>query len=153
MKTNPRHTHALRWQDTNALWLFSEQKAKRAAVSANASRYVKERRKVDVEFKIMCNLRGRIRAALGGLGKSKKTREILGCGRLKFINHLRRQFAPGMTWENYGQWHIDHIRPCSSFDLTDPSQQEECFNYMNLQPLWAADNFKKSDTWNSLETR
>lgn len=49
-----------------------------------------------------------------------------------------------MSWENYGEWHIDHIKPCSSFDLSDPKQQKECFNYTNLQPLWAIDNLKKS---------
>ena len=48
-----------------------------------------------------------------------------------------------MSWENYGKWHIDHIIPCNIFDLTIPSQQEECFNWKNLQPLWAADNLRK----------
>jgi DNA/RNA endonuclease G (NUC1) len=52
-----------------------------------------------------------------------------------------------MNWENYGKngWHIDHIIPCASFDLTDPKQQKNCFHYTNLQPLWAADNIRKSD--------
>lgn len=54
-----------------------------------------------------------------------------------------------MSWENYGfyGWHIDHIKPCSKFDLTDPKQQEQCFHYSNLQPLWAIENFKKSDKY------
>jgi hypothetical protein len=46
----------------------------------------------------------------------------------------------------YG-WHIDHIRPVSSFDLSDPAQVQECFHFSNLQPLWAIDNIKKSDSW------
>jgi hypothetical protein len=50
-----------------------------------------------------------------------------------------------MSWKNYGKWHIDHIRPCSSFDLSDPQQQRTCFNYSNLQPLWAKDNLNKSN--------
>ena len=47
------------------------------------------------------------------------------------------------AWDNYGEWHIDHIRPCSSFDLTIQEQQVQCFNYKNLQPLWAIDNISK----------
>lgn len=50
-----------------------------------------------------------------------------------------------MTWANYGKsgWHIDHIKPCASFDLSDPDQQKACFHYSNLQPLWAFDNLSK----------
>ena len=48
-----------------------------------------------------------------------------------------------MTRKNYGLWHVDHIKPCFSFDLTDPEQQKICFHYTNLQPLWALENIKK----------
>ena len=52
-----------------------------------------------------------------------------------------------MTWENFmkGEIHIDHIRPCSSFNLSDTEEQRKCFNYKNLQPLWAVDNLRKAD--------
>lgn len=55
-----------------------------------------------------------------------------------------------MTWENYGfyTWHIDHIRPCASFDLSDPEQQKICFNYKNMQPLWAHENLSKHAKYN-----
>ena len=49
-----------------------------------------------------------------------------------------------MTWDNYGEWHIDHIKPCCGFDLTDFEQQKKCFHYTNLQPLWAKDNITKN---------
>jgi hypothetical protein len=52
-----------------------------------------------------------------------------------------------MTLDNYGEWHVDHIRPCSSFDLSIPSEQEKCFHFSNLQPLWAIDNLRKSDKY------
>ena len=57
--------------------------------------------------------------------------------------YLQGKFKEGMHWNNLGKWHIDHIRPCASFDLTDPEQQKQCFHYTNLQPLWAAENIRK----------
>ena len=59
--------------------------------------------------------------------------------------HIESLFRPGMTWENYGfrGWHIDHIIPCSYFDLSIDENQLICFNFKNLQPLWQPDNFKK----------
>ena len=69
--------------------------------------------------------------------------KLLGCSSEFLRQHLERQFKPGMSWENHGQWHLDHIKPCASFDLSKPEQQRICFNYKNLQPLWAIDNMKK----------
>jgi len=54
---------------------------------------------------------------------------------------------PGQSFENYGTaWHVDHIRPCASFDLSDPEQQRQCFHFTNLQPLWDEINLEKSDS-------
>ena len=75
--------------------------------------------------------------------KAGRTRDLVGCTWAELRQHLESRFQPGMSWENRSQWHIDHIRPCASFDLTDPEQQKECFHYSNLQPLWAEDNIKK----------
>lgn len=108
--------------------------------------YVRGRR-TDLDFKLQHNLRNRLRKALQGRSKSARTLELIGCD----IGFLRRwleaKFQPGMTWENYGGWHIDHIMPCASFDLSDPVQQRTCFRWTNLQPLWAADNIRKSDNY------
>lgn len=77
--------------------------------------------------------------------KESKTRTLLGTSFKNVRQHLEKQFQEGMTWDNHGLygWHIDHIRPCCSFDLTKESEQKKCFNYTNLQPLWAIDNIKK----------
>lgn len=63
--------------------------------------------------------------------------------------HLERQFLPGMTWENRGEWHIDHIRPLCSFQFQTPDcpQFREAWALTNLQPLWAQDNLKKGGRW------
>ena len=56
---------------------------------------------------------------------------------------LEAKFKEGMTWENHGEWHIDHIKPCVSFNLLDENEQKKCFHYTNLQPLWASENLSK----------
>jgi hypothetical protein len=97
-----------------------------------------------------------------GLGKdiitgkllTKQCLELLGCAIEKVVKHIEAQFKEGMAWDNYGyySWHIDHIKPCDAFDLTDPAQRAaaqraECFHYTNLQPLWAEDNLAKGAKW------
>jgi hypothetical protein len=71
--------------------------------------------------------------------------EIIGCNTKTLKIHLESQFKDGMTWDNYGMygWHIDHIKPCAAFDLTDIEEQKKCFHYSNMQPLWADENIKK----------
>jgi len=104
------------------------------------------------EFRLLDNLRRRVRSALAGIGeKSLTTLRLIGCSASAFRAYLEKQFRPGMTWENYGnrkgQWSIDHIRPCVSFDLTNPEQQRQCFHFSNCQPLWVEENCRKHDTY------
>ena len=73
--------------------------------------------------------------------------ELTGCSKNDLLKHLESKFTEGMTFENYGEWHIDHIRPCASFNLEDPEEQKKCFHWTNLQPLWALDNIRKGDKW------
>lgn len=90
--------------------------------------------------------RGRIHNAINGV-KGKHTIEYLGCDNKELYNHLEKQFKDGMTWENKGEWHIDHIRPCASFNLELEEERIKCFHYSNLQPLWASDNLSKGDKY------
>jgi len=93
------------------------------------------------------NLRSRIGSAIKHCygEKSTSTMKLLGCTVNEVRDHIESQFTEGMTWDNYGEWHIDHIKPCASFDLTIDEEQKKCFHYSNLQPLWAEDNIRKSD--------
>ncbi len=109
--------------------------------------YARKRRKTDISFKLLCYLRNRIYYALIGKNKSKSTRNLIGCSVEQLKSHLQSKFTKGMAWNNYGKWHVDHIKPCCSFDLSKPEEQEKCFNYTNLQPLWAKDNLRKSGTF------
>ncbi len=76
---------------------------------------------------------------------SETTKQLLGCDMQFLKRHLSSKWTEGMSWENYGKWHIDHIIPCAEFDLTNQDQRNKCFHYSNLQPLWARDNHMKSD--------
>jgi len=107
--------------------------------------YHNNRRKIDIEHKIICNLRSRLNKALKGFNKLETTTKLIGCSTYQLKKYLESQFKPGMSWNNYGSWHIDHIKPCANFDMTKATEQKKCFNYTNLQPLWALDNIKKSN--------
>jgi hypothetical protein len=106
-------------------------------------KYEKERFKIDPNYKLIKYTRNRIKSVLKGIYKSKSTIKLLGCSIEECWQHLESKFQPGMTRENHGLWHVDHIRPCALFDLKCPVQQLACFHYTNLQPLWAIDNIKK----------
>jgi hypothetical protein len=113
---------------------------------------VKERIKIynkvyrnTLHYKIKDGMRKRIMRALkkDGGKKSKRTMKLVGCtvGQLK--QYIEKKFKPGMSWEQRNSFHIDHIIPCASFDLTKLSEQKKCFHYTNLQPLYPIENIKK----------
>lgn len=112
--------------------------------------YINKREKIDPGFKITNRLRHRVGMACKGKNAKKnyKFKEYIGCSISDLLNHLESKFSIGMNLNNYGKWHIDHIIPCSKFDLTNPEQQRVCFHYTNLQPMWAIDNIKKGDKYN-----
>ena len=105
--------------------------------------YYKQRKCADINYKIRCNLSVRIYNALRGNIKSKSTMKLISCSIENLKQHLEQKFTKGMTWKNYGKWHVDHIKPCCLFNLSKPKEQCKCFHYTNLQPLWAKDNFRK----------
>ena len=111
------------------------------------SNYVKNRYQKENNFKLKMLLRHRIYMALKGIAKSKKTKDLLGCTVEQLWVHLEKSFKPGMNRENYGKWHVDHIRPCASFNLSNPEEQSKCFHYTNLQALWAYENISKSNKY------
>jgi hypothetical protein len=108
--------------------------------------YMRKYRKI-LNNKIKTNLRYRVWSVLKGVSKSKSTMQLVGCSIKFLIKYLELRFMKDMSWHNYGLygWHIDHIIPCASFDLSKPEEQRKCFHYTNLQPLWAFDNLSKND--------
>jgi hypothetical protein len=129
----------------NADKILQQKKVYRINNRDSRNLYYRNKYKNDINHRVAMCQRIRIWHALKGIGKHTSTMELLGCTIEELRAHLEAQFQDGMSWDNRGYygWHIDHIRPCASFDLTVPEQQKECFNYRNLQPLWARDNMSK----------
>lgn len=106
---------------------------------------IKERKMFDPAFRASSALRTRLCGLVRKIG-ARSISLSLSCEALRA--HLEPQFKPGMTWENYGSaWHVDHIKPCALFDFTKPEEAAACFALSNLQPLWAAENIRKSDKY------
>jgi hypothetical protein len=108
-------------------------------------KWINNKLKKDPHFKLKQQLSHRLYLALKSNVKSKRTKDLLGCTIEELWIHLEKSFKPGMTRENYGKWHVDHIIPCSNFDLSKPEEQTKCFHYTNLQALWAHENLSKSN--------
>lgn len=109
------------------------------------NQYQKLKYNTNTHFKIAKILRNRFREALQGNIKTQTAINLLGCSIDELKSYLSNQFKPEMTWENHGEiWEIDHIIPCSKFDLTDIEQQKQCFNFLNLQPLFKTTEIAES---------
>lgn len=111
--------------------------------------YERTRKSNDPIYKLINNFRTAIYQVLkeNNVQKNGHYFEILKYKPDELISHLEKQFIDGMNWENYGQWHVDHIRPISSFKITEIGDDEfmKCWSLENLQPLWGIDNIKKSN--------
>jgi hypothetical protein len=111
------------------------------------NKYRQKEYKNNVFFRISSIARARIIKALKNNQKQGYTIDLLGCSIRYLKSYLEKKFTKDMNWENWGigknKWQIDHIIPCCAFDLTKKLEQKKCFNYKNLQPLWAVDNYAK----------
>jgi len=118
--------------------------------------YIKNRYQTDINFR----LRKKLTTTLWNNLKKQKTNKLLsiipllGCTVDECKQYLESQFKPEMNWNNHGEiWEIDHIKPCSSFDLTDIEQQKQCFHYTNLQPLFKTTQIAESFGYNEIGNR
>lgn len=105
------------------------------------------RRRTDPSFRLKNNTRTAVWTCLKerNVAKYRSTFELLGYTIEELMNHLEKQFSDGMTWDNYGEWHVDHIKPMASFEFTSTDDEgfKECWSLNNLQPLWGKDNLSK----------
>lgn len=135
------------WYERNADYAKAKSKEYRevnkATLLEQSKRYRKIRETNDPVFKLARRVRTLIYIKIrsGGYTKRSKTHAILGCSFSELMTHISQQFTNGMSWENYGDWHIDHITPIASAKTEEDVIRLN--HYTNLQPLWALDNLVK----------
>jgi hypothetical protein len=111
--------------------------------------YEKNRKSNDPLYKLISNFRTAIYQVLkeNNIKKNGHYFEILKYTPEQLINHLEKQFSDEMTWDNYGDWHVDHKHPISLYNIKEIGDNEfmKCWSLDNLQPMWGVDNIKKSN--------
>jgi hypothetical protein len=146
-ETPDRLREQLAWTKANQSLLEAISRARDRVDIAVKGAYIRNREKADVEFCLLQRIRSRMGAVLRGKARERSTLRLIGCSLPELKAHLEGQFKTGMAWSNYGEWHVDHVRPCASFDFSDPTSLSLCFHYTNLQPMWGQDNIKKNSRW------
>jgi len=135
------------WREANRDKIKTKEKAWREANRDKTKAHYNNRIKTNIQYKLSRRLRSRLYKALRGNFKNGSAVTDLGCSIDELKMHLESKFQYGMNWDNWSfeGWHIDHIKPLASFDLTDRKQLLLACHYTNLQPLWAIDNLSKGD--------
>lgn len=138
-------------------WRINNPDRKRAANKAwsisnpekmlESSRASKRKRRLDGCVRLFESISEQMRQALRGEKDGKRWESLVGYTRTQLVRHIERQFLRKMSWDNYGDWHIDHIVPASSFVYAsvDDAEFHACWALTNLRPLWALDNIEKRD--------
>lgn len=105
----------------------------------------KAQQESNLNYRIKRAIRARLKTALAKDYKKESSISYLGCDLEHFKDYMSNLFTENMSWDNYGEWHIDHIKPLSLFDLSKEEEIKKAQHYTNLQPLWAKDNILKSN--------
>lgn len=131
--------------DPNKWRLYQKEYGLKNKVALNEKKktYQNKRRKTDIKYRLIESQRSRVNKFLKEKSKSVTTKELLGCSLDYFKKYLEDKFQFGMTWDNYGDWEIDHIYPFSKAKSLE--DLKILFHYSNTQPLWAANNLLKSN--------
>lgn len=106
--------------------------------------YTRRKMASDKSFLFSARMRRILHATLRGKYTDAVVEKNFGCGTLDLVDHIAAQFKPGMSWDNHGEWEIDHRIPCRAFDCADPEQRAACWHFTNMRPLWASENREKN---------
>jgi len=134
-RTHMREYHA-KWREEN-----------KEHVNEYKRKYERERKANDPKYRLGANTRTALYTCLkeAKVDKYRSTFELLGYSLDELMVHLEAKFTDGMTWDNYGEWHVDHMIPMALYDFisTECAEFKECWSLSNLQPLWGVDNLSK----------
>lgn len=148
LATNPdrRKEHTRKYREANREYC-REYNRKWAMENHEKQRECNRRFRQNPKNRIRDSISAGINIALKSGKNGKSWESLVGYTLNDLTNHLESQFSKGMAWNNYGAWHIDHIKPVSHFNFDSPEDQEfkECWSLWNLQPLWAFDNQSKGN--------
>jgi hypothetical protein len=116
---------------------------------ARRNAWFKKRAERDPVWRLNRNTRNAVYQSLKGLKRGQRWTELVGYTLEDLRQHIEKQFVDGMAWHNIGEWHVDHIRPMASFNITGPDCPgfKAAWALENLQPLWARDNIRKGARW------
>jgi hypothetical protein len=147
-KSNDKHFHRCKECQKPREWTKDKQKLSEKKYCNNNKEKLQEKwrkRSENIQFRVKQRLSARIKSALKEvyLRKTNRTYEYIGCSYDFLKKWIEYQFQNEMTWNNIGLWHIDHVIPCASFDLTKSESISECFSWKNLRPCWAEENMIK----------
>jgi Iap family predicted aminopeptidase len=140
---NKRKIYNLENQDKIEEYWKKYYKLNKQKIIKRVSNYSSNRKKIDSFYRLKATIRTRISDCISGRGyiKDKTSQKLLGTKFEKVKSHLEKLFTEGMSWDNYGKWHVDHIMPLVS--AKNKEELYKLFHYKNLQPLWAIDNLRK----------
>ena len=138
--------HCRRYQDSEYKErMIAKSKKWRVENRERYNTYARNKYKKDIAYRLKNVLRSRVGHAIRKEQKVGSAIQDLGCSIAAFRLYIENQFEEGMSWDNWGRdgWHLDHVLPLASFDLTNRMEFLEAANWLNYQPLWAADNIAK----------
>jgi len=141
-----KRAHQKKWREENPEQISERMKKRREENREKILAYRRRQYRENPIFRLLNNMRTGLRHCLAGVRKNSRTMQYVNMTPDELMDYLEGRFAEGMTRDNYGKWHVDHIRPLASFDFTGPDSEEQlhmAWNYTNLQPLWATDNISK----------
>lgn len=137
--------HKKKYRQENKENISKQQKQYQKENKERRNEYQNKRKQKDPLYRLRCNISISIYKSMKNKGYTKRsqTYKILGCSYEDFKLHIERQFKDGMSWENAGKWHYDHIYPISL--AKNYEELIKLNHYTNFQPLWAIDNIKKGN--------
>lgn len=135
--------------------IANESGRRRRRENPQAFREAKRLRRADPAIRLNDAVSAHMRICLKGRKAGASWEALVGYTLAELMAHLSARFDAGMSFENYGEWHIDHVRPMASFVFrsVEDAAFGECWALSNLQPLWAIENIRKNSQWNGIKVK